>query len=190
MKTLNEQIDRIKSMMGIINEQKKAEKGIFGLGDPKQYVNCRGARLGNKGLIDTEGEYGASYGASIPNLTWWQDITIAANNEISSEGLKELENFKTIYKGDKPDDFFRALNRETERFNTYNSNPDNVKFFSDKGEILAPAETNEYKLRVWANGICNLINTDPWLIYYMEKLGKRTDTRYGDFYKIFQALEI
>jgi hypothetical protein len=187
MKTLNEQLDRIKSMMGLINEQEEYERFV----GANKFINCVGSRLGVK--RDSGGYGGGAETDKSQTVSWWENLTNPEMNQMSEEGKKEAENFRQIYTGSDYMKFFTALNRESIRFNSYNSGNNYDMFFTPDGkQIGVPNYTGpsaDLKKNAWRNSVCGVIGTDPWIFYYRAIFGKRTDTTYKDFFEIFKTTD-
>jgi hypothetical protein len=185
MKTLNEQIGRIKSMMGLINEQEEYEKFV----GSNKFINCVGSRLGVR--RDSGGSGGGGGVDKSQTVTWWENMTNPEMNQISEEGKKEAEKFHQTYTNDDYMKFFTALNRESIRFNTFNKNAGYDKYFSADGKTLGmPKYTGpnaELMENAWKNSVCYVITTDPWIFYYRAIFGKNTETTYQDFFNLFKT---
>jgi hypothetical protein len=186
MKTLNEQIDRIKSVMGLILEQPEYESFI----SANKFVNCRGIRLTSKGGSDGNGGGGGGLDKS-QTVSWWENMTNPEMNQISEEGKKEAEKFHQIYPNDDYLKFFTALNRESIRFNNFNTTGNYDKYFSADGKQMGTPKYEGAKAELmqnaWRNSVCYVISSDPWMFYYRVIFGNKTDTTYQDFFNLFKT---
>jgi hypothetical protein len=187
MKTLNEQIGRIKFMMGLINEQQEYEDFV----GANKFINCVGSRLRVK--RDSGGSGGGEIDKS-QTVSWWENMTNPEMNQMSEEGKKEAEKFHQIYTNDDYLKFFTALNRESIRFNNFNTTGNYDKYFSTDGKQMGTPKYEGAKAELmqnaWRNSVCYVINSDPWMFYYRAVLGKRTDTTYQDFFNLFKTSDV
>lgn len=130
MKTLNEQLNRMKSMMGLIKEQDELYNNFTSQG----FFNCGNIRL--KIHNDSGGSGG---GGRVPkDKTEWEDITRKTDLTPSYEDFKR-QNPELVKKIDER--YFNALFRDSDRMKTKNDNKINYVTSTNESMFLSDGKT-------------------------------------------------
>jgi hypothetical protein len=185
MKTLNEQLDRMKSMMGLFNEQV----------DLENLRNCKNERHG-VGILGNDKSCGNGETNIDPSQleSEWVGITNPDRTPAlkSEEGKRQFADFQTKHPQD-PKTFFYALFRDADRFNTINNKNDYDKYFSSDGKTLLQLKNDGgYKFLGWIRGLCNILTSkqsSPWIIYYRMIFGKRTNLTAEELYNHYKTID-
>lgn len=130
MKTLNEQIDRIKSVMGLITEQDDTYANFISQG----FFNCRGIKL----RIHGDDSYGGGGGGSQKQISNWEDLTTKTDFTPSYKDFKK-QNPELIKKIDER--YFNALFRDSDRMKTKNDNKINYVASTNENMFLSDEKT-------------------------------------------------
>jgi len=131
MKTLNEQLDRMKSIMGLINEQDDTYANFISQG----FFNCRGIRLK---IHNDSGGSGGSDGRVPKDKTEWEDITTKTDLTPSYKDFKR-QNPELVKKIDES--YFNALFRDSDRMKTKNNNKINYVTSTNESMFLSDGKT-------------------------------------------------
>jgi hypothetical protein len=195
MKTLNEQIDRIKSMMGLTMEQ-KCSKGGYGCHGTSSTMTGTGILKKGTGMgVGDEGVGNGEVNIDPSQLeSEWVGITNPERTPSlqSAEGKGQFTDFQTKHPQD-PKTFFYALFRDADRFNTINNKNDYDKYFGPDGKTLLQLKNDGgYKFLGWIRGLCNILTSkqsSPWIIYYRMIFGKRTDLTAEELYNHYKSID-
>jgi len=195
MKTLNEQIDRMKSMMGLTMEQ-KCSKGGYGCHGTSSTMTGTGILKKGTGMgVGDEGVGDGKVHIDPSQLeSEWVGITNPERTPSlqSAEGQKQLSDFQAKHP-QEPKTFFYALFRDADRFNTINNKNDYDKYFGPDGKTLLQLKNDGgYKFLGWIRGLCNILTSkqsSPWIIYYRMIFGKRTNLTAEELYNHYKTID-
>lgn len=153
MKTLNEQLDRIKSMMGLINEQ-RCSKGGYGCHGTSSTMTGDGIKkVGSRLGVDDEGNGDGTYEDTISGGSSFGEISNFLSYDDNDKDL-----IMTSYKNDRTSlppeiqppskknktDYYTAAWRDADRFNRKNSNVEYTKYFDTSGNFKNPDDRSKF----------------------------------------------
>jgi hypothetical protein len=157
-KNLNEQVYRIKSMMGLIAEQDDVYTNFI---NSNNFRNCRGIRLtANSGEGGSGGEEGG----------WSRRAQRKLDREIRKENEAELNNFNKE-NGLKLDmEYYNILKDDTIKLKNWNSNSRREILFDESGKPFTKNVTQRI-----VNTIEEMFNGgDTWYFYWRDIFGSKT----------------
>ena len=156
-KNLNEQVDRIKSMMGLIMEQ-----GQIGDGGTK-FKNCRGIRLRSKG--DGEGVTGDE-----PGPKWSGRAQKQLERELRKEEEAELKGFNKQTGLNLDMEYYIVLRDDSQRIKSYNNTNRYNILFDESGKPFTKNMTQYI-----VNNILTLFDGGSvWYFYWRDIFGEKT----------------
>jgi len=181
MKTLNEQIDRIKSVMGLIMEQDDVYSNFLSQG----FFNCRGIKL----RIHGDDSYGGGGGGgSQKQISNWEDLITPFDKGTVKQMYKE---FTVQNPQIKNVDFkyFTALQREADRIARFNERRADFVKTSNESMFLSDGKTFNGNMKdVTAYSIDQMLRSGDSWFFYWKKLFGNTNPTILDIYKHIESI--
>jgi hypothetical protein len=173
MKTLNEQLDRIKSMMGLINEQDDVYNNFI---NSNNFRNCRGIRLTSK-----SGEKGGSEGGE--GVGWSRRAQKQLEKQMRKEEEAELKNFNKQNNLNLDMEYYTVLKDDTLKVKNYNATNRYNILFNEEGKPFTKNMTQKI-----VNDIQELFNAGSvWYFYWRDVFGGKTPS-FMDLYKYIEGI--
>jgi hypothetical protein len=174
MKTLNEQIDRIKSVMGLISEQGRIP-GQIGDGRTK-FENCRGIKAGSR----RDRKAGTS---DETEVTWTKRAQKEAERYLRKEEEAELKAFNKQTGLNLDKEYYTVLRDDSQKVNAYNNTKRYNLIFDESGKPFTKNMTQKI-----ANDIESLfVDGSVWYFYWRDVFGNKTPS-IMDIYNYVQNL--
>lgn len=169
-KNLNEQVYRIKTMMGLIKEQ-----GQIGDGRTK-FENCRGIRLRSKG--DEEGD-----ATDEPGPGWSRRAQKQLEKQVRKEEEAELKNFNKQSGLNLDMEYYTVLKDDALRVKNFNATGYYNDIFDENGKPFTKNMTQKI-----VNNIQSLFSDmSIWYFYWRDIFGKKTPS-FMDLYKYVESM--
>jgi hypothetical protein len=169
-KNLNEQLERIKQVMGLINEQ-----GQIGDGKTK-FENCRGIRAGS--WRDRKSGSGVD-----SEISWTRRNQKELDKYIRNEEAAELKAFNKENGLNLDKDYYTVLKDDSEKIKSYNNTKRYDILFDESGKPFTKNMTQSK-----ANDISTLfIGGSVWYFYWRDIFGPKTPS-IMDLYKYIEGI--
>lgn len=182
MKTLNEQLDRIKSVMGLIKEQDDTYTNFISQG----FFNCRGIKL--RIYNDSDSYGGGGGGGSEKTISNWEDLTTPINKDSVKQSYKEFlkqnPNIKNVdFK------YFTALQREADRVSRFNQRKTDFVKTSNESMYLSDGKTFNGNMKdVTAYSVDQILRSGDSWFFYWRKLFGNTNPSIMDVYNHIESI--
>jgi hypothetical protein len=173
MKTLNEQLGRMKSMMGLINEQDDVYNNFI---NSNNFRNCRGIRLTSK-----SGEGGGS--GEGEGAGWSRRAQKQLEKQMRKEEEAELKNFNKQNGLNLDMEYYTVLKDDTLKVKNYNATNRYNILFNEEGKPFTKNMTQKI-----VNDIQELFNAGSvWYFYWRDVFGSKTPS-FMDLYKYIEGI--
>jgi hypothetical protein len=171
--TLNEQLERIKQVMGLINEQDDIMSNFL---NSNNFRNCRGIRLRSKS--DGEGD-----ATDEPGPGWSRRAQKQLEKQMRKEEEAELKNFNKQNGLNLDMEYYTVLKDDALKVKNYNATNRYNVLFDESGKPFTKNVTQKI-----VNNIQELISSGSvWYFYWRDVFGSKTPT-FMDLYKYVESI--
>jgi len=172
-KNLNEQLERIKQVMGLINEQDDIYNNFI---NSNNFINCRGIRL-------TAGSGEGGGGSEGGEGRWSRRAQRKLEREIRKENEAELKNFNKENGLNLDMEYYTVLRDDTLGVKNFNATNRYDNLFDESGKPFTKNVT-----QIIVNIIEQMLNTgSSWYFYWRDVFGNKTPS-FMDLYNHAESI--